>query len=145
MSEPFRPWTDDEVRIYKFHDGVSVRAVDPLAVLRKLQAVPGLSLETDLALASASEAGGEFAVEGERAIERLVGATRDVFGVKPIELNAAGEPVGLTETECLRLLTNFGHFVAQLQESSRPLANSPPPTGSAASGDSGTSSTSASG
>lgn len=138
QSEVFVPWGDQERQIFRFHDGAQERAIDPLPTLRRLQQTPGLSLENDMALAAAAGAGGEFAVEGDKAIERLVDATRKAFSIPPLTLAADKSTIGLTEPEVLGLLTAFGKFIGRLQEAARPLANSPPTTDSAASANSTT-------
>lgn len=137
-TEVFLPWGQNERQIFRFHDGVSERAIDPYPVLRKLRATPGLALETDLLLLAAIESGGEFSTEGELAFDRLTSAARKAFNVPPLTLAADGSVIGLTDTECIGLLRGLGELFGRLQAAARPLPNSPPVTEPAASGNSTT-------
>lgn len=139
MSEPvFQPWGESERQIYRFHDGTRERRVDPIVILRRLNAVPGLALDDDLALAAVSDKGPEYAVEAEKATARLVAAARAAFGLPTPADPESVDVEGLTESECLMLLTHFGNYLGGLAESSRPLSSGEPPSGSAPSADSST-------
>lgn len=126
----FKPWGEKERQIYRFHDGTRPRAVDPVVCLEALERFPGLALEADLALAEGVGLGGPYAEEGQKALARLVEATRAVFAIPPVD---AG---GLTRDEALNLFVDFGNYMGRLADAARPLPGSPPPTdppGSAAS------------
>lgn len=136
-EDVFVPWGDTERKIYRFNDGVRVRCADPMAILRRLNKVEGLAIETDMRLAA--EEGDDFAEESSKAQQRISDATRQVFDVPDLESG------GLTESELLALITHFSLFVGRLAESARPLPSSPPCTDSEASGRSTTEHSSGSG
>jgi hypothetical protein len=110
----FRP---KERLIYRYHDGQRDRLGDPLEIVRRLTGRDGFSLDIDGKLAF-----GETP-EAPKALERLVEAVRDVFGVKRLEDG------GMTESECLGLLLHFMEYVAEVQRDLAPLPTSPVPTG----------------
>lgn len=127
QSEGFMPFSPSERAIYRFHNGTEVVAVDPLAVLRKIEAVDGLALKEDLQIAAAE--GEEFQADANAAVGRLVAAAREALGVKPFA-EVQGKQWGLTDSESLALLVDFVTFVGGLAREAVPFASSPAPTAS---------------
>lgn len=126
---PFKP---KERLIYSYWDGQRQRQGDPLALVRSLTSVDGVSLDIDAKLAAGSTP------DAPKAMGRLIDAVRTVFGVKPLDDG------GLTEAETLALLYHFLEFIQEVQADALPLPKSPGRTDSPADG-SATDASSASG
>ena len=97
----------DRRRIYRYHDGQRIRAVDPLATYRALDRHPAFLLDRHVAtLLKASSGELSFADARERrdfheATEACVAAARDIFGVPSFEKG------GLPEADCVALVLLF--------------------------------------
>lgn len=139
-ADTYLPYSNEERQIYRFNDGKSNRAVDPLKYLRKLHGVENLSLENDLKLAALE--GEMFATEADAATNRLIDSAREVFGLA--EYSEDGDrPTGLTDLEAFGVLVNFVQFVGGLAKSAVPFPNSPANTDQPDSDESVTASSSA--
>jgi hypothetical protein len=117
--DPFG-YTPAEREIFEFWDGHKVRLADPLTVQRALVTDPELDAKLDTGL---------LRIPGEpglNAAGRIAAAVRRAFKVPDLEHG------GLSEGECISLFCTFGDYIGGLTELARPLASSPPPTGSAA-------------
>lgn len=125
-AEAFMPFDSTERQIYRYHDGSSVRAVDPLAIVQKLNDATGHALNADLKLASISDA--MCAKEADDATGRLIHAARQAFDLKPFSESADGTQAGLTDAEAFKLLVHFVSFVGGLQKAAVPFLNSPEPS-----------------
>jgi hypothetical protein len=117
--DPFG-YTAAEREIFEFWDGSRHRMADPLAVQRALVTDPELDPKMDTGLMAVP------GVPGLQATGRVAAAVRRAFKVATLENG------GLTDGECVALFCEFGDYIGGLTEAARPLASSPPPTGSAA-------------
>lgn len=115
-ARPFGVFRPKERLIYSYWDGERNRKGDPLELLRRLNGYEGLALKEDAQLAFGSTP------EAPRALGRLVGAVREIFGVKRLDDG------GLAEAECLGLLVQFLQFITEVQSDAAPLPSSAPPT-----------------
>lgn len=129
-AEAFMPYSPEERAIFRYFDGGKTVAVDPLVVIKKFGKVDGLAFDADLQIAIADNEA--MAKESDEAFERLVAASREVFGLKPFA-EVDGVQSGLTDAESFRVLVEFAKMVGGLQRAAGPFLNSPEPTDSAGS------------
>lgn len=94
--------------IFEFFDGEKRRRIDPLAVLRQLNANPTFS--DNLRLLHAAKDEDQFTAA---ANAEVLAAIRAAFGVQPV-----GDTGGLTETETAQLFDDFWAFVEDLKKKS---------------------------
>ena len=105
---------DRERLIFGFWDGRRWRRVDPLPVLRALDADPEFNTSRDPGLIDRGD---------EEARGRALSAVKRAFGVEAFD----GQK-GLTETELLLLLVEFWDFCADLKKKASHLPTSQPST-----------------
>lgn len=105
--------------LFQFHDGERTRRVDPLEVARRLFADPEFDWdETPRMLMT-----GHAAMQLETF--RIIGnAVRRAFEVPSVEGG------GLSEIECLELLTRFRGYLGDVKKNGSLFPISPEPTGS---------------
>ncbi|HYE77921.1 MAG TPA: hypothetical protein VEI97_08045 [bacterium] len=129
--------------IFPYWDGTRRRWADPIAVHRAMEEkdkdwhgllsalVTAQQMEgrADLSPAIRAQMGDQTGIVGE-----LAGLVRAAFGVPPLGADGRGRPVGLTDLECLDLLTEFLVWLRDVEADHFPLLNSPsaPPSRSAA-------------
>lgn len=113
-------FTPGERAIFPYWDGKRHRLGDPLALHRALLTDPDFDMEFDPKVAEVPTK------DGLNATGRVAAAVRKAFGVKTLDDG------GLTDTECLTLFCEFGGYLGQLTEDTRPLASSPGSTESPA-------------
>lgn len=102
--------------IFKFWDGSRDRKIDPLEVQSALTSIDDFDLDTDMKLAQTSGPG------ATDALRRVISAVQCAFRVVPYD---EGPPeVGLTGAECMTLLFDFAHFVADLKKKYAPSLTS---------------------
>lgn len=124
MLSRFLAWLTGKNRrdIFQFHDGGRTRRVDPLAILRALNASP--TFGDNIALIERAEGVDQFV---ETASTEALDTVRAAFGVRPVD-----EAGGLTEFETLDLFRSFCEYVAALKKNSPRwqslLATSPTPS-----------------
>lgn len=134
--------------IFAFHDGDRRRWVDPMAVHQVLDGKgsnwQGLlaELSVEHAMDGAELSPGLQAEMGKapQIVSELAGLVRAAFGVKALGTRADGRPEGLTDLECLDLLTDYLVWLREVEFDALPLSSSPksgPPSPSASSEDTG--------
>ena len=102
-------------QIFRFHDGTKLRGVDPMVVLRTLQAEKEFT-EADIALAMQGDVD---------ASQRTIRAVRKAFGVIAWEQDQhTGAERGLTEGETLTLLDEFGVWLDAVKKNTNPSLTS---------------------
>jgi hypothetical protein len=105
--------------LFRFHDGCRWHVVDPLEVARAFWTHPTFDWdETPLLLQS-----GNSSVQLQ-AFQSIAGAVRDVFRVKDISNG------GLSERECLDLLSSFRHYLGDVKKNGSLFPISAEPTAS---------------
>lgn len=117
-----RGYSAAEREIFKYWDGKQIRRGDPLKIDRSFLTNPDFDPKLDPQICRVPTP------DGIKAIGRVTAAVRKAFGVAELEDG------GLTDGECLALFGEFYAYIAELEESARPLASSPGPTVSAAGG-----------
>jgi hypothetical protein len=110
-----------ERQIFTFWDGSATVGVDPLEVQATLLDASQGDLQLECQLAESPSP------SGEKARRNVVAAVRQAFGVKPFR-SVDGVAEGLTEVECVKLLTAFVEFVALVKKKLREPPSSPPPS-----------------
>lgn len=113
-------------KIFRFFDGRTHRAVDPLEMLRNMRRH---SCDFGLADTMAHEAPDD-AAKDEAWVE-LIAAIREVFGVEAFSDSVDDDgrcTRGLTEGETYDLLNDFGEYLDALKKNSDPKPTSPPPS-----------------
>jgi hypothetical protein len=127
----FRRWLEKHERhIFRFWDGRTERAVDPMLAFRGLATHPRYNPEVHPPLVDVGD---------HDALDAMLQAARDVFGVKAYD-GATGE--GLTENETIDLMVSFAQFVGGVKKKPNPSPTSLPSTDPPGSADSPTSSNS---
>jgi hypothetical protein len=118
----------DHRQIFRYHDGSRYRYADPIVIDRESEkAFPGWRAAIELLEVPDVPGGmpdnlaGKVEADRVRVLERLVSMVRAVFKVK--ELNERGR--GLSEAECLKLLTQYVLFEGRLVEAAGPFSNLP--------------------
>lgn len=106
-------------KIFRYSNGQREIAADPLEVLRKLRQHP---CDFDKTETLRRESNDEKLCE--EAWLELVAATRDVFGIQPLDVDGHG----LTEEETYGVLDDFGLFLDSLKKSIDLKPTSPPPS-----------------
>jgi hypothetical protein len=119
-----------ERAIYEYWNGERKVRADPDKLRRDLLAYPNLNLERDVALLKIESDSPEFPKEQAGALDRLLGAVRQAFDIKPFKDLGHGTE-GLTESECIDLFGDFGLWVGELKKKRGILPTSPTPTDSA--------------
>lgn len=109
-----RKWLRGRKQIFQFWDGQSWRYADPMVIVRGLQDHPTFNWERDPVLVSTGDLS---------ALKVCADAVRDVFGVTPFD-GSTGK--GLTEGECLGLLSEFSAYLGAVKKNGNP---SPTPSG----------------
>lgn len=95
-----------EREIYKIFDGKELRCWDPLVLYKRLRQRGG-DISTDIRVASLPMK------KSAEAHDSLIRNIRWVFEVKPFEEG------GLSEIECLELLTHFWEYISTIKKNSR--------------------------
>lgn len=103
-----------ERRTFQFWDGHTLRAVDPLPVLRSLRSHPEFNWQQDPELADNGD---------EAAFERCVAAARDIF-----EIPTWDGRVGLTEDQTWAVLVAFAVYLGEQKKSGSTPPSTPQPT-----------------
>ncbi len=101
-------------QIFRFWDGATIRGVDPLHAVRALRADPEYVDTQHLPLVDAGD---------DDAIRISAAATRRAFGLAEV---SAG---GLSDLECLSVLTQFLKFLLHVKKNTARPRNSPELTG----------------
>lgn len=102
-------------RLFAFNDGQRKRSVDPLAVWCSLQDDPAFVLERDLYLVDQGNV---------NAIRVTTAAVRRAFGLSAW----SEESGGLTEAECIALLSLYLDYMSALKKNTSGQPTSPLPT-----------------
>jgi hypothetical protein len=108
-------YTDEEMRIFSFHDGYEERFADPLELLGKLEQTLG-EIGPDLlekVQANDNQAGLD-----------LVGKLRPVFDLKPVGKGPDGKPEGTPVARVLAIFLEFLEFNKTLGEAVGPSVTS---------------------
>ncbi|HYE79571.1 MAG TPA: hypothetical protein VEI97_16410 [bacterium] len=127
----FRPHPRD---IFPYWDGTRRRYADPIAVHRAMEEkdkdwhgllsalVTAQQMEgrADLSPAIRAQMGDQTGIVGE-----LAELVRKAFGVAPLGADRRGRPAGLTDLECLDLMTGFLTWLKNAEADYLPLLNSP--------------------
>lgn len=102
MFNWFRRWRQNRGRaIFRYWDGQKFRCADPITLWRAIKAHPRFNLENHPVMHDAGD---------DEATLICLEATRDIFGVKPVE---AG---GLTEIQTLDLLGSYFDWVHEVKK-----------------------------
>jgi hypothetical protein len=107
--------------LFRYWDGAKWRAADPLLILRGIAEHPKLTVEHLNLLSAPGGIPQEMALE---AFDTVIGAARDIFGIK--EWNESQR--GLTQAETRDLLSRFMAFVNSLKKSGSDTPTMPAPT-----------------
>jgi hypothetical protein len=120
-----------ERRIFRYFDGREYRWADPLVIHRSLaRAGDWFALIGSLKAASqfgADRLGPELAAKAlntDAVIEELAGIVRTAFEIEPVH-TAGGRPAGLSDFECLELLTAFVGWLKDVEAENLPLSKRP--------------------
>lgn len=105
---------DASREIFVYWDGSRLRGIDPMLALRALHSHEIYNPETHPILAE----------QDDGAMQIMVQAGRDVFGLKPYEYRKGG----LTETETVSLMVRFTLYLTELKKSTNPSPTSPAST-----------------
>ena len=120
--------------IYRYWDGTREVSADPIQLQRDLNAFPGLNLEADLAVMNISPErqmeNPKIGKDADASAVKIAAAVRHAFHVEPYQDLGNGKSKGLTETEVIELLANFGAFIGDLKKKLGIWPTSPKPTGS---------------
>lgn len=112
----FRP---SERRIYRYFDGKDVVHADPMVLWSKLmEKAPELNI--DLALARS------VSKEREKGRRGAVSKVRGVFDVLPYD---GGTKTGLTDAECMMLMSHFMDYMGAVKKNGQDPPTSPGETG----------------
>jgi hypothetical protein len=130
-------YTEQERRIFAYHNGRQQVHGDPLRIERVLTAI--LDGNVNRALQQARDAGDPKRTF--EAMDRLLGAVRNAFDLHRLD-PATGQ--GATETDCCRILSEFVEWMEKKDWRAESLPTSVPSTGSADSADASTSTLTAS-
>lgn len=109
---------------FRFFDGSRWRAVDPLPIARALFSHSKFDWDETPKLLRSGQATIEI-----QAAEIIAKAAREVFRIKPAEQG------GLTELECVDLVTAFQDYLGNVKKNSSLFRTSPEPTESSPWGD----------
>ena len=93
----------EERHIYSYFDGTKVRKVDPMLLYKAKR-----RKWTDITIAW--KLAGSISSQAMKGQENLILLIRQVFDVKPLDEG------GLTEVECVELLTHFVKYCDELQK-----------------------------
>lgn len=97
MFNWLRRWRQNRTRaIFRYWDGQAMRSADPITLWRAIKAHPQFNLERDPLMHDAGD---------DESTVICLNATRDIFGVKPVEEG------GLTETETIDLLGSYFDWI----------------------------------
>ncbi|VTS08565.1 hypothetical protein [Tuwongella immobilis] len=125
-----------EKEIYRYWDGRQWQNADPIRIQLKLVEIGGdnwTDMLQGLRALQASKLPLTPAMQAQRlkqgllALADVAELARKVFGVQPYGMEK-GKAVGLTEAECLGLITDFLDWVDHLVEDVRPFASWPAAT-----------------
>ncbi len=103
--------------IYIFHDGRNWRRVDPLATYLRFFDIPGF--DPDKALADLSSGDPQKRL---KKVSETASAVRTAFRVLPLDSG------GLTDLECIELLSGFVDYAEDLKKNIEPTPNWDPST-----------------
>lgn len=110
------PYTDEEMRIFSYHDGYEEKFGDPLELLGRLENAIGEIGPELLAKVQASD---------NQAGLELVGKLRPVFDLKPVGKGADGKPEGTPVARVLAIFLEFLRFNEDLKNEQGPSVISP--------------------
>lgn len=117
--------------IFRFHDGIRNRAIDPLVAWRIMWEHPECNPEVDFEPAVGLAPDGSRVKFDNGAQDRVLKMAREMFGLKPY---SEGSP-GLTVAETIELLWSFLAYMRSLKKkpdqspmTSAPLASESTPT-----------------
>lgn len=126
----FRPHVRRE--IFRYHDGLQTRYADPLRLLGALDErgdwrayVQRAVLSVDVDPTKLSPVLAAQVADKPRLVRDIAAVVQEVFGVTALGTDTKGKPAGLTDLECVGILTDFMNWCAATSEHYRPLANSP--------------------
>lgn len=118
----------DHRQIFRYHDGNRYRYADPIVIDRESEkAFPGWRSAIELLEVPDVPGGipdnlaGKVEADRVRVLEQLVSMVRAVFAVKPLDVSGRG----LSEAECLKLLTQYVLFEGRLVEAAGPFSSLP--------------------
>ena len=125
-------WPQVRREIFAFHDGRRTVHADPLRLLQRMDErgewrdfAQRVLAATGVDRAKLSPELAAQASDTPRMVSDLAAVVRDVFGVKPVGTGPDGLPEGLTDVECVAVLSDFLVWCADTSEAYRPLALSP--------------------
>ncbi len=131
-SDGFSP---SERAIFAYHDGTRKRWADPLEIQRELkkqggdnwmESIPALSRGGGIAASKLSPELRKAVEDGYAAsLDKLTKMVRSVFGLPMFGTSINGKPVGLTDIECIDLLSDFLLWLSTLEQEYRPFVNPP--------------------
>lgn len=107
-------------QVYRFHDGTRWRHADPLIIQRGMGDDWG-NWFSALENLAADQARG-YTPELPHLIGGVASAVRKAFGLEPLGTDHRGRPTGLTDLECLSLLTGFLDWLREVQFDFLPAA-----------------------
>src|SRR5205823_1719079 len=103
-TPPIMPEPSSDLRIFRFSDGTRERAVDPQLAHRKLTIALGGDMEQVFKSLDCPVESVSF-----KALDRALDATRQAFGLAPID----DDGKGTTEEETMGILLKFLDFVSK--------------------------------
>lgn len=118
--------------IFRFFDGREQKYADPLRLLGQLDNYPEWRDYVQAAVVSVTVDAAKLSpqlaaqvADKPKLIGNIAAIAQEVFDVKPLGTGPDGKPVGLTDVECVGLLSDFMLWCAATSEAYRPLANWP--------------------
>ena len=135
----FGPWNESERCIYHFHDGSRWREVDPLRVQVLLYEDPEFDHNLKLATLTVEHPGAQ--AQARQAFLSLTATIRRSFGVEEFNTDEASRRRGLTDAECLALLSHYSQFMGELKKKAGIADSLTPPSAAASAASAGPSAT----